>query len=52
MNKKRRIILIVLLPIVIPFLSIAFYSFYSLWQFKQCYDNSFELPYCEKYKTY
>lgn len=52
MNKKWRIMLMILLLIDILFLSIAFYSFYILWQFKQCRDNSFELPYCEKYKDF
>lgn len=52
MNKKYQIILIILLSICIIFIGIAFYSFYNLWRFKQCYNNNFELPYCEKYKNY
>lgn len=52
MNKIWKTILIILLTIVIIFLSVAFYSFYILWQFKQCYDNNFKLYYCEKYKDF
>lgn len=52
MNKTFRLIIIGLLLICILFIAIAFYTTYRLWQFKQCYDNSFELPYCEKYKDF
>lgn len=27
-------------------------SYYNLYRFKDCYDNSFKFPYCEKYKNY
>ena len=27
-------------------------SYYDLVKFKKCYDNNFNLNYCEKYKSY
>lgn len=52
MNKKWKIIFIVLLLLSMLFISIAFYTTFRLRRFKQCYDNDFELSYCEKYKNY
>ena len=52
MNKTWKIIFIVLLLFDILFIGIAMYTTFRLWRFKQCYDNNFELSYCEKYKEY
>ena len=27
-------------------------SYFRLARFKNCYDNNFKFPYCEKYKNY
>lgn len=27
-------------------------SYFRLARFKNCYDNDFKFPYCEKYKNY
>lgn len=52
MNKLYKIISLLILLAYTLFIGVAFYATYRLWQFKQCYDNSFELPYCEKYKDF
>lgn len=52
MTKDQKIIIILLLITCLLFIAIAFYTTFRLWRFKQCYDNNFELPYCEKYKEY
>lgn len=49
MNRLYKIIALLAYTL---FIGVAFYTTYRLWQFKQCYDNSFELPYCEKYKNF
>ena len=52
MSKKCNIIIIVILLISIIMFCCFFYMTFKLWRFKECYDNSFELSYCEKYKDF
>ena len=52
MNKKCNIIIIIILLISIIMFGCFFYMTFKLLIFRECYDNSFKLSYCEKYKTY
>ena len=52
MNKLYKIIVLLMLLTFTLSIIVAFYTAYRLWQFKQCYDNSFKLFYCEKYKDF
>lgn len=42
-------ILLIIFSIIILFFLI---SYFDLVRFKKCYDNNFNLNYCEKYKSY
>lgn len=52
MSKKCNIIIIIILLISIIMFGCFFYMTFKLWRFRYCYDNNFELPYCEKYKDF
>ena len=52
MNKLYKIIVSLMLLTFTLSIIVAFYTAYRLWRFKQCYDNNFELHYCEKYKDF
>lgn len=53
MEKEEDIGYIAILITGISLIILSFiYSYFKLTRFKNCYDNDFKFPYCEKYKNY
>lgn len=55
MNKLEKVCeIIAYIVLGIGFLMIIWFitMFILLLRYDECYDNSFELPYCEKYKNF
>ena len=52
MKDSFKVLIIILFVVEIIVISIGLFEIFRLWRFRQCYDNNFELSYCEKYKDY
>ena len=52
MEDKFKIVIITLFAIEMIIIAIGLFEVFRLWRFRQCYDNNFELSYCERYKEY
>lgn len=50
-NDDTLILSITIVGICLLFL-IVIINYYDLTKFKECYDNNFNLNWCEKYKNY
>ena len=52
MKDKFKIVIITIFAIEMVIIAIGLFEIFRLWRFRQCYDNNFELSYCERYKEY
>ena len=51
-NEERIGCLFILLIVCFIIFIVFVFSYFRLARFKNCYDNNFKYPYCEKYKNY
>ena len=51
MREMKLFCILIILTIIVLF-GLFFYFTYRLYRYKQCYDNNFQLSYCEKYKNF